>query len=67
MARRERSATLGMAPALPGIVLVVVIVWALAAVLMLTTTLINAREIDDTIPLITNQTSPIDKDTDDIK
>lgn len=56
-----------MAPALPGIVLVVVIVWALAAVLMLTGTLINAREIDDTIPLITSQTSPIDQDTDDIK
>jgi len=67
MARRERSATLGLAPALPGIVLVVVIVWALAAVLMLTGTLINAREIDDTIPLITSQTSPIDKDTDDIE
>ena len=64
---RERSATLGLAPALPGIVLVVVIVWALAAVLMLTGTLTNAREIDKTLPLITSQTNPIDKDLDSIK
>lgn len=63
---RERSATLGLAPALPGIVLVVVIVWALAAVMMLTGTITNAREIDKTLPLITSQTSPIDKDLDSI-
>ena len=43
---RERKATLGLAPILPGLVLVVIIVWALAAVLMLTGTLVNAREID---------------------
>ena len=59
---RERSATLGLAPTLPGIVLVVVIVWALAAVLMLTGTLVNAREIDNTIPLINAQVLPIDED-----
>jgi methyl-accepting chemotaxis protein len=64
---RERSATLGLAPILPGIVLVVVIVWALAAVLMLTATLVNAREIDDTLPLINKQVSPIDKDLDNVK
>ena len=63
---RERR-TLGLAPALPGIALVVVIVWALAAVLMLTSTLLNAREIDDTVPLIVNQVSPIDEDTDNIE
>lgn len=64
---RERSATLGMAPSLPGIVLVVVIVWALAAVLMLTGTLVNAREIDRTLPLIKAQVLPIDEDLDNVK
>jgi len=64
---RERKATLGLAPILPGLVLVLVIVWALAAVLMLTGTLVNAREIDQTIPLINNQVSPIDKNTENIK
>ena len=64
---RERKATLGLAPILPGLVLVLVIVWALAAVLMLTGTLINAREIDDTLPLINAQTTPIDKDLDNVK
>lgn len=64
---RERSATLGLAPALPGIVLVVVIVWALAAVLMLTGTLVNAREIDNTLPLIKAQVLPIDEDLDNVR
>ena len=64
---RERSATLGLAPALPGILLVVIIAWALAAVLMLTGTLVNAREIDKVLPLINNQVSPIDKDLDNVK
>lgn len=64
---RERSTTLGLAPALPGIVLVVVIVWALAAVLMLTGTLMNAREIDRALPLINSQVLPIDEDLDNVK
>ena len=64
---RERSATLGLAPALPGIVLVVVIVWALAAVLMLTGTLVNAREINDAVPLINSQVLPIDEDLDNVE
>ncbi len=64
---RERGPTLGLAPILPGLVLVLVIVWALAAVLMLTGTLVNAREIDDTIPLIQNQVSPIDSNLDNVK
>jgi methyl-accepting chemotaxis protein len=63
---RPRKATLGLAPILPGLVLVLVIVWALAAVLMLTGTLVNAREIDQTIPLIQNQVSPIDKNLDNV-
>ena len=54
--------SLGLAPALPGIVLVIVIAWALAAVLMLTGTLINAREINDTVGVINSQVSPIEKD-----
>jgi hypothetical protein len=66
MAMRERSATLGLSPSLPGIVLVVVIVWALAAVLMLTGTLVNAREIDKTLPLIKAQVLPIDEDLDNV-
>jgi methyl-accepting chemotaxis protein len=64
---RERSATLGLAPSLPGIVLVVVIVWALAAVLMLTGTLVNAREIERTLPLINAQVLPIDEDLDNVE
>jgi len=59
----ERRATLGLAPSLPGIALVLVIVWAFVAVLLLTGTLVNAREIDKTVPLINSQVSPIDKDT----
>ena len=65
--RGGRGPTLGLAPILPLIVLVVVVFWALAAVLMLTGTLVNAREIDNTIPLINNQVSPIDKNLDNIK
>lgn len=64
---RERSATLGLAPVLPMIALVVIIAWALAAVLMLTGTLINAREIEDTLPLINNEVQPIDQDLDNVK
>ncbi len=63
----ERAPTLGLSPILPAIVLVLVILWALAAVLMLTGTLVNAREINDVVPLINNQVSPIDKDTDSVK
>ncbi len=59
--------TLGLAPALPGLLLVVIIVWALAAVLMLTGTLINAREIDDDVTLITGEVRDIDKDLDFLK
>lgn len=52
---------------LPGLLLVIVIFWALAAVLMLTGTLINAREIDDTVDVINEQVGPIDKDLDNVK
>ena len=63
----ERAPTLGLSPILPAIVLVLVILWALAAVLMLTGTLVNAREINDVVPLINNEVSPIDKDLDSVK
>jgi len=55
---------------LPGLVLVIVIFWALAAVLMLTGTLINAREIEDTVEVINGEVSStdgIDKDLDSVK
>lgn len=67
---RSRGATLGLATMLPGIMLVIIIFWALAAVLMLTGTLINAREIDDTVDVINAQVSTtdgIDKDLDNVK
>jgi methyl-accepting chemotaxis protein len=63
----DQRVTLGLATALPGILLVVVIFWALAAVLMLTGTLINAREIDDTVEVINGEVNPIDKDLDNVK
>jgi len=67
---RGRGATLGLATMLPGLVLVIVIFWALAAVLMLTGTLINAREIEDTVEVINGEVSStdgIDKDLDSVR
>ncbi|HEX2029595.1 MAG TPA: hypothetical protein VHF25_16550 [Nitriliruptorales bacterium] len=51
---------------LAAIVLVIVIAWALAAVLMLTGTLLSAREIDDRVVAITGEVSEIDQDLDAI-
>jgi len=45
-------------------ILVGVIAWALAAVVMLTSTLVKANQIDDTVLYIRTQVSPIDKDLD---
>jgi len=73
MATREtggRQATLGLSTMLPGLLLVIVIFWALAAVLMLTGTLINAREIDETVDVINSQVAAsdgIDEDLDNVK
>ncbi len=67
---RGRGATLGLATMLPGLALVIIIFWALAAVLMLTGTLINAREIDNTVDVINEQVSEtggVDKDLDNVK
>ncbi len=65
-----RRATLGLSTMLPGLILVIVIFWALAAVLMLTGTLINAREIDQTVDVINRQVAAsdgIDEDLDNVK
>ena len=51
---------------LAGKILVGVIAWALAAVLMLTTTLISAQQIDNRVARITTEVSPIDKDLDSV-
>jgi methyl-accepting chemotaxis protein len=48
-------------------VLVGIIAWALAAVVMLTSTLVAARKIDDRVAFIRSQTSPIDTDLDSVK
>ncbi len=62
-----RRPSLGTAPLLPGILLVIIIFWALAAVLMLTATLINAREIKDVVDVINGEVQPIDRDLDSVK
>lgn len=48
-------------------ILVGVIAWALAAVVMLTSTLVTANQIDDTVLYIRTQVSPIDKDLDAVE
>lgn len=48
-------------------ILVGVIAWALAAVVMLTSTLVTANQIDDTVAYIRTQVSPIDRDLDSVK
>ncbi len=52
---------------LAGIVLVLVVAWALAAVFMLTRTLNAAQQIDNRVGFITHYVSPIDKDLDAVK
>ncbi len=53
--------TIGLGGGLAGVVLVIVIAWALAAVLMLTGTLTNARQINHRVVLVNRQVDPIDK------
>jgi methyl-accepting chemotaxis protein len=50
-------------PGLPGFTLVLVVAWALIAVMMLTGTLVNARGIDTRVRTITGHVSGIDTDT----
>lgn len=52
---------------LAGTALVIIISWALAAVLMLTGTLIAAQQIDDRVATIVNEVSPIDEDLDSVE
>lgn len=51
---------IGLGGGLAGVCLVIVIAWALAAVLMLTGTLTNARQINRRVVLINHQVAPID-------
>ena len=48
-------------------ILVGVIAWALAAVVMLTGTLVSAKEIDTKVAFIRSQVSPIDHNLDSVK
>ncbi|MBW3561736.1 MAG: hypothetical protein KY437_04490 [Actinobacteria bacterium] len=52
---------------LASVALVIVIAWALAAVLMLTGTLVAAQQIDGQVTVITNNVSEIDEDLDAIR
>jgi len=52
---------------LAGKILVGVVAWALGAVLMLTSTLISAQQIDNRVATITSVVSPIDKDLDSVE
>lgn len=51
---------------LAGKILVGVIAWALGAVLLLTSTLVSAQQIDTRVARITTEVSPIDKDLDSV-
>ncbi len=63
--REER--TIGLGSGLAGVVLVIVIAWALAAVLMLTGTLTNARQINRRVKLVNAQVGPIDNNLASVK
>lgn len=52
---------------LAGKILVGVIAWALGAVLMLTSTLVSAQQIDNRVGVITTEVSPIDNDLDSVE
>lgn len=62
-AGRHRAGESGLAP----VVLVIVIAWALGAVLMLTGTLVAAQQIEDEVVVITGSVSEIDEDLDAIR
>jgi prefoldin subunit 5 len=51
---------------LAGKILVGVVAWALGAVLLLTSTLVSAQQIDNRVVRITTEVSPIDKDLDSV-
>ena len=62
MSRSKFSEETGLA----GAILVGVIAWALAAVLMLTNTLVAAQQIDNRVDRITHTVGPIDRDLDSV-
>ncbi|MPZ65596.1 MAG: hypothetical protein GEU83_08785 [Pseudonocardiaceae bacterium] len=51
---------------LPAVMLVIIILWALFAVLMLTNTLVKAGSIDDRVEVINGEVAPIDKELDNV-
>jgi methyl-accepting chemotaxis protein len=63
MNKRRLKSEVGLA----GQILVGVVAWALAAVLMLTNTLISAQQIDSRVDRITHTVGPIDHDLDSVK
>lgn len=62
MSRFKLSEEIGLA----GQILVGVVAWALAAVLMLTNTLVAAQQIDNRVDRITHTVGPIDHDLDSV-
>lgn len=52
--------------ALPAVMLVIIVFWALSAVLMLTSTLASADKIDKRVKVITNDAGPIDQELDTV-
>lgn len=52
---------------LAGIVLVIAIGWALTSVVMLTSTLVSARQIDDRVAVITTEVGDVDADLDSVE
>ncbi len=58
---RDERPPIGLGSGLAGAILVIIIAWALAAVLMLTGTLTNARQINKRVKLVNAQVDPIDK------
>lgn len=52
--------------ALPGVMLVIIVIWALSAVLMLTSTLGSARSIEQKVDTINSDVGPIDEKLDTV-
>lgn len=52
--------------ALPGVMLVIIVIWALSAVLMLTSTLASAQRIEDHVNTINGDVAPINTELDTV-
>ncbi len=51
---------------IPAIMLLIIVAWALLAVVMLTNTLVSARQIDNRVEVINSEVGPIDNDLDSV-